>query len=89
MAWTIELSTTAERALKKLDRQASARISDFIDSRLNGIDDPRRIGKALHAALRDHWSYRVGDYRLICELRDAKVTILIVDIGHRSEIYRR
>ena len=88
MAWTIELSTSAERTLKKLDRQTAARIADFIDSRLNGTDDPRRVGKALHATLKDFWSYRVGDYRLICELRDARVVILVVEIGHRSGIYR-
>lgn len=88
MGWTIELSTSAARTLKKLDRQTAVRIADFIDSRLNGTDDPRRVGKALHATLKDFWSYRVGDYRLVCELQDTKVVILVVDIGHRSDIYR-
>jgi len=88
LAWTIELSITAERALKKLDRQTSRRISSFIDGRLNGIEDPRQIDKALHASLKDFWSYRVGDYRLICELQAERIVILVVDIGHRSQIYR-
>lgn len=88
MAWTIELSDSAERSLRKLDRQASRRIAGFIDSRLAKVDDPRRIGKPLHAALDSYWSYRVGDYRLICELQDGELRILIVRIGHRSDIYR-
>jgi mRNA interferase RelE/StbE len=74
--------------LRKLDRQSARRISSFIDARLNGIDNPRRIGKALHTGLSDYWSYRVGDYRLICELRDATVRIIIIKIGHRSDVYR-
>ena len=88
MAWTIELSTSAERTLKKLDRQVRRRIADFIDTRLNGTEDPRLVGKSLHGTLSEFWGYRVGDYRLICELKDNIVTILIVDIGHRSDIYR-
>lgn len=88
MAWTIELSTKAERTLKKLDRQTAKRIGDFIDSRLNGTDDPRRIGKPLQADLDRYWGYRVGDYRLLCELRDNILTILVVKIGHRSDVYR-
>lgn len=88
MAWTIDISLSAERSLKKLDRQTSRRISDFIDSRLYGTDDPRRIGKPLHAELRDLWSYRVGDYRLLCELKDDVLVVLVVEIGHRSKVYR-
>lgn len=88
MTWRIELSTSAVRTLKKLDRQSHRRIADFIDKRLEAIDDPRRIGKPLQASLDRYWAYRVGDYRLICELKDAVVTILIVRIGNRRDIYR-
>ena len=88
MPWTIELSTSAERTLKKLDRQISRRIGEFIDTRLNGTDDPRRIGKPLQGGVDKYWGYRVGDYRLICELRDQVVTIVLVEIGHRSDVYR-
>jgi mRNA interferase RelE/StbE len=86
--WKIELSDSAERALRKLDRQSARRIAEFIDTRLNGTDNPRRIGKALQAALGEYWSYRVGDYRLICELRDASLRIVIIKLGHRSDVYR-
>ena len=88
MAWTIELSNRAERVLKKLDRQTARRIGEFIDNSLNGTDDPRVLGKPLKAGLERYWGYRVGDYRLICELKDNILTILIVEIGHRSDIYR-
>lgn len=88
MVWTIEISDAAEREFKKLDRSTVRRIGNFIDSRLNGTDDPRRIGKPLHGSLQNYWSYRVGDYRLICEIKDQKLVVLIVDIGHRSDIYR-
>lgn len=88
MAWTIELSRSAERTLKKLDRQTARRIGEFIDSRLNGTDDPRETGKPLQASLNEYWAYRVGDYRLICELKDRVLVILVVEIGHRSDVYR-
>ena len=88
MPGTIELSDAAERTLRKLDRQSARRIGNFIDSRLVGTEDPRRMGKPLHAELDSYWGYRVGDYRLICELKDQIVTIHIVKIGHRSDVYR-
>lgn len=88
MVWTIEISNAAERALKKLDRQAVRRIGNFIDSRLNGTDNPRQIGKPLHGSLENYWSYRVGDYRILCDLQDNKLIVLVVEIGHRSDVYR-
>jgi mRNA interferase RelE/StbE len=88
LPWTIEVSSSAERALRKLDRQIARRIAEFIDTRLNGADDPRQFGKALHGSLDRYWGYRVGDYRLICELKDQVVTIVLIGIGHRSDIYR-
>jgi len=88
LAWTIELSEVAKKTLRKLDRQSAQRITEFLRSRLGAADNPRRLGKALHASLDTYWSYRVGDYRLLCELKDDVVTILVVKIGHRSDIYR-
>ncbi len=87
MAWTIEYSEKAKRSLRKLDRQISRRIADFMDHRV-AIDGPRKHGKPLHAALDGFWSYRVGDYRLICEVKDEVLTVLVVKIDHRSKVYR-
>lgn len=86
--WKIEFAASAEKALRKLDRQSARRIAAFIDTRLEGTDNPRKVGKPLQAALGDYWSYRVGDYRLICELKDATLRVLVVKIGHRSDVYR-
>lgn len=88
MAWTIELSDTAKKSLRKLDRQVSKRIAEFLRGRVAQLDNPRGLGKPLHASLENYWSYRVGDYRLICEIRDQTLVVLVVEIGHRSDVYR-
>jgi len=74
--------------LSKLDRAVARRITDFLDFRLAQSEDPRRLGEALSGPLGQLWRYRVGDYRLLCELQDGRLTVLVVKIGHRREIYR-
>ena len=88
MAWTIELTETAKRDLRKLDRQAATRIRDFLRDRVALSDDPRSVGKATSGPLAGFWRYRVGDYRLICDIQDQRVTILVVRIGNRKDVYR-
>ncbi len=88
MAWTVDYSETARRQLRKLDKAAARRILDFLDKRIAKLDDPRRLGKALSGPLGTFWSYRIGDYRAICEIRDQSVTVLVLRIGHRREVYR-
>ena len=88
MAWTIELHERAERALRKLDRQTAGRIVRFLADRVAASDDPRAIGEALSGPLRGYWRYRVGDYRLVCHIQDSRVTVLVLEIGNRREIYR-
>ena len=88
MAWTIELSQTAEKSLRKLDRQVAKRITQYLRGRVAQLENPRGLGKPLHASLEDYWSYRVGDYRLICEIKDRTLVVLVVEIGHRSDVYR-
>lgn len=87
-AWTIELSESAQRQLRKLDRIAAKRITTFLRERLSGVAGPRQLGKSLHGSFGNFWSYRVGDYRILCEIYDDKLLVLVVAIGHRSEIYR-
>lgn len=87
-AWTIEVSVAAERQLSKLDRAVAKRITRFLLERVGGADDPRSIGKPLKGDLQAYWNYRIGDYRLICEIQDHRVVVLVIDIGHRREIYR-
>lgn len=87
MAWRIELTAAAEKALAKLDRQTAKRITGFLRERVAGSDDPRQSGKALSGPLAGLWRYRVGDYRIICEVKDGQLVVLVVTIGHRSDIY--
>jgi mRNA interferase RelE/StbE len=89
MAWKIEVSPLAERDLAKLDRQHSSRIVKFLHQRVANLDDPRSIGKAMQGPrLGEFWRYRVGPYRLICKIEDDRVVVLVLRVGHRSEIYR-
>ncbi|MDE1173280.1 MAG: type II toxin-antitoxin system RelE/ParE family toxin [Parvibaculaceae bacterium] len=90
MAWRIEFDPSAERELGKLDREASRRILKFLSERLSGLDDPRSLGEALKGSkLGEFWKYRVGDYRIIAEIRDEVLCILVIRIGNRRDIYRR
>ncbi|MGB2623736.1 MAG: type II toxin-antitoxin system RelE/ParE family toxin [Candidatus Acidiferrum sp.] len=89
MAWKIEFSAEAERELNKLDGQVIQRILKFLQERVAKLDNPRSMGKALQGPrFGEFWKYRVGDYRLICKIEDARVLVLVLRIGHRREIYR-
>jgi mRNA interferase RelE/StbE len=89
MAWRIELSPSADKQLSKLDPQHAKRILKFLSSRLASLENPRSIGQALQGArFGEFWKYRVGDYRLICKIEDERVLILVLQIGHRRDIYR-
>ncbi len=88
MIWTIEYTRTAETQLRKLDRQIAKRILDYLDDKIAPLENPRVRGKALSGPLGELWRYRVGDYRLICEIQDNIMRILVVEAGHRREIYK-
>lgn len=89
MAWTTEYTETARKQLRKLDKQIARRILDFMDERISGERNPRDTGKALTGNLLGaFWRYRVGDFRIICDIQDAKLCVLVVQIGHRREVYR-
>ncbi|MBI1284689.1 MAG: type II toxin-antitoxin system mRNA interferase toxin, RelE/StbE family [Thiobacillus sp.] len=88
MAWTVDYTDSALAQLRKLDRQVARRIVDYMDERVAALDDPRTTGKALTGALGGFWRYRVGDYRLVCDIQDANVRVLVIRIGNRREVYR-
>lgn len=89
MVWRIEISETAEKQLGKLDRPVAQRIRTFLRERVSVLDDPRSIGDALKGSeLGEFWKYRVGDWRLICEIRDKKILITVLSLGNRREVYR-
>jgi len=87
LAWTIDYSERALKSLKKMDKQNAKRILDFLEQRIAILEDPRTSGKPLKGDLGIFWRYRVGDYRVLCEIQDSKLVILTALIGHRKEIY--
>ena len=89
MAYSVELSESADRELGKLDAQQAKRILKFLHERVARLDDPRSVGEALHGSqLGEFWKYRVGDYRLISKIEDDRLVVLVLRVGHRKEIYR-
>lgn len=87
MTYHVEFTKEAFKSLKKLDKYTAALITGWIRKNLEGCSDPRAHGKGLTANRSGQWRYRVGDYRLLAEIQDDKVIILIVNVGHRREIY--
>lgn len=83
----MEYTKEALKALKKMDKHTAAMLLGWIQKNLNGCQDPRQHGKGLTANRSGEWRYRVGDYRILAEIQDEKIVILILEIGHRREIY--
>lgn len=89
MAWKVELLREAERELSRLGSDDARRILKFLYTRIARLDDPRSVGEALHGPLLGkYWKYRVGQHRIIADIQDDVVRILVVRIGHRREVYR-
>ena len=86
MAWKVELTDTAKKQLARLDNTQAQRITKYL-RRIMMPENPRDAGKALTGNLRTYWRYRVGDYRIVCDIRDNDLVIVAVIIGHRSEVY--
>ena len=88
MAWTIDYADTARSQLRKLDKQTARRILDYMDERIADLGNPRSNGKALTGPPGGLWRYRVGDCRVICEIQDNVLRVLVVQVGNRREVYR-
>jgi len=89
LSYHVEFTEGARREMKKLDRYTATMIMGWIRKNLEGCADPRQHGKGLTANRSGEWRYRVGDYRLLAEIQDQKILILLLHIGHRSEIYKK
>ena len=87
MDWTIDYKASAIRQLKKLDQQAAKRITSYLEVALQKTNDPRSSGKALKGISGNQWRYRIGDYRVICNIQDKHLTVLVLKLGHRKDIY--
>ena len=88
MKYTVEYTPQAVKQLKKLDKPIRMLIFGWIEKNLHNCSDPRRHGKSLTGNHSGKWRYRVGDYRIIADISDQKIKILILNIGHRKEIYK-
>ncbi|WP_350309558.1 type II toxin-antitoxin system RelE/ParE family toxin [Corynebacterium sp. MSK039] len=86
MAWEISFSPRAVKSFKKLDKAEQRRVSKFLRE-VGALEDPRLRGKALTANKSGLWRWRVGDYRIIADIVDARVVVVVVDVGHRSKVY--
>ena len=89
MVWAIEFDTAAQRELDKLDPTISRRILKFLLERVAKLKDPCQIGERLQGKLHHLWKYRVGDYRILCSFEQEILVVLVLEIGHRREIYKR
>lgn len=87
MEYEVVFAEKALKSLKKMDKHISSLIIGWIEKNLQGCTDPRQFGKGLTANRSGQWRYRVGDYRLLADIQDEKITILIINIGHRRDIY--
>ncbi len=87
MSWVYRFDERALKELRKLGKQAQRDIIAYLDERVAGDADPRRFGKRLKANLAGLWRYRAGDYRILCQIRDGELLVLVVAVGHRKDIY--
>ena len=87
MAWQINFEDSAFKELTKLDKPAQKKILRYLRDRVAVSDDPRYFGQPLRANLSGLWKYRVGNYRIICSINDNELTVLVLRVGHRRQIY--
>lgn len=88
MAWRIEFHPDAVRELKKLDRAVAGRIVRTLETRIAPLDDPRSLGAPLKGGHEGYWRWRIGDWRVVARIQEARITILVVRVAHRREAYR-
>lgn len=87
MTYRLIATDKFDKSFKKLDRQTQRIIKSWIEKNLMNCENPRLFGKALRANRSGQWRYRVGDYRILAEICDQEIVLIIVDVGHRSRIY--
>ena len=88
MKFSVNYTKQAVKDLQKLDKHTRALIIGWIEKNLVGCENPRMYGKGLTANHSGKWRYRIGDYRLLANIQDDQIVILILEVGHRREIYK-
>lgn len=88
MKYKLDFSKKAEKQLEKLDIYHQRLISNWLELNIRDTENPRNHGKPLTESLSGFWCYRVGNYRIVCEIRDSELVVIAINIGHRREVYR-
>lgn len=88
-SYHVDYTPEAQKIIDKLDNSVRNRINNWIKNNLEGCENPRWQGKALKGQFKGRWRYRVGDYRIIAQIQDDKVIILVVDIDKRNDVYKK
>ena len=88
MAWRIEIDKSVQRSLRKPDKQIAKRITAKLRE-ISELENPRSTGKSLTGNMSGLWRYRVGDYRIIADIEDDILVILVIEVVHRREAYKR
>ena len=86
--WSLKFSKRADKQLSKMDAGVRRIIVAWLLKHIDGCEDPRAFGKGLTANRSGEWRYRIGDYRVLCEIRDDDLIVLAIEIGHRSDSYK-
>lgn len=87
MKYKIVFTNRAKKQLKKLDKHVSALIIGWLEKNVNNCENPRLHGKGLVENKSGQWRYRIGDYRVICQIQEKEVVILVLEVGHRKKVY--
>ncbi len=89
MKYKVVFSEKSKKQLKKLDRHTAALIIGWLEKNIENCENPRIHGKGLVENRSGQWRYRIGDYRIICEINDEEVVVLVLEVGHRKEVYNK
>ena len=89
MVWKIEYLKSIQKGVRKIDRTSQKKIREYLENKVAKMENPRDIGKALKGEMKELWRYRIGDYRAICEIQDKSITVLVIHIGHRKNVYKK
>ena len=88
MSYKAKITDNFNKQIRKLDKSVAKQVIEYIYKRIDGCDNPRAFGKALLENRKGQWRYRIGGYRLICEIQDEELIVLALEIGHRKDIYK-
>lgn len=86
--WSLKFSKRADKQLSKMDAGVRRVIVAWLIKHIDGCEDPRAFGKGLTANRSGEWHYRIGDYRVLCEILDDDLIVLAIEVGHRREVYK-